>query len=132
MLIKGKRRGLSAPQKAELWNRWKAGQSLNEIGRALGRDHVVVHFVLARHGGIAPPARRRSRRARGGHRDGRGRRGHRGMEKVAKPLFLFALQYLSYFRCELAYDIRKRAEYSLCHHRLIAASPGVVASWLPS
>ena len=45
-----------------MWNRWKAGQSLNEIGRALGKDHVVVHFVLARHGGIAPPARRRSRR----------------------------------------------------------------------
>jgi Helix-turn-helix domain len=61
-LIKGKRRGLSAEQKAELWNRWKAGQSLHEIGRALGKDHVVVHFVLARHGGIAPPARRRSRR----------------------------------------------------------------------
>jgi hypothetical protein len=66
MLIKGKRRGLSAEQKAELWNRWKAGQSLNEIGRALGKDHVVVHFVLARHGGIAPPARRRSRRVRAG------------------------------------------------------------------
>ena len=57
-----KRRGISAEQKAELWKRWKAGQSLNEIGRALGKDHVVVHFVLARHGGIAPPARRRSRR----------------------------------------------------------------------
>ena len=62
MLIKGKRRGLSAEQKAELWNRWKAGQSLSEIGRALGKDHVVVHFILALHGGIAPPARRRSRR----------------------------------------------------------------------
>src|SRR6202158_4033102 len=62
MLTKGKRRGLSAPQKAELWKRWKAGQSLNEIGRALGKDHVVVHFVLARHGGIAPALRRRARR----------------------------------------------------------------------
>jgi IS30 family transposase len=62
MLIKGKPRGLSAEQKAELWKRWKAGQSLNEIGRALGKDHVVVHFVLARHGGIAPPIRRRARR----------------------------------------------------------------------
>src|SRR5271167_652996 len=61
-MIERKRRGLSAEQKAELWNRWKAGQSLNEIGRALGKDHVVVHFVLARHGGIAPPTRRRSRR----------------------------------------------------------------------
>ena len=42
MLIKGKRRGLSAEQKAELWKRWKAGQSLHEIGRALGKDHVVI------------------------------------------------------------------------------------------
>jgi IS30 family transposase len=62
-MIERKRRGLSAEQKAELWKRWKAGQSLNEIGRALGKDHVVVHFVLARHGGIAPPSRCRSRRA---------------------------------------------------------------------
>ena len=61
-MIGQKPRGLSAEQKAELWKRWKAGQSLNEIGRALGKDHVVVHFVLARHGGIAPPTRRRSRR----------------------------------------------------------------------
>ena len=51
---------LSAVQRSELWNRWKAGQSLHEIGRALGKDHVVIHFLLARHGGIAPAARRRS------------------------------------------------------------------------
>jgi len=62
-MIERKRRGLSAEQKAELWKRWKAGQSLHEIGRALGKDHVVIHFVLARYGGIAPPPRRRSRRA---------------------------------------------------------------------
>jgi IS30 family transposase len=61
-MIERKPRGLSAEQKVELWKRWKAGQSLNEIGRALGKDHVVVHFVLARHGGIAPPIRRRARR----------------------------------------------------------------------
>src|ERR1700722_7246610 len=62
-MIEQKPRGLSAGQKGELWKRWKAGQSLNEIGRALGKDHVVIHFVLARHGGIAPPTRRRSPRA---------------------------------------------------------------------
>jgi IS30 family transposase len=57
------RRGrLSATQKADLWNRWKAGQSLHEIGRALGREHVVIHLLLARHGGIAPATRRRSPR----------------------------------------------------------------------
>ena len=53
---------LSGVQRADMWSRWKAGQSLHAIGRALGKDHVVIRFLLARHGGIAPPARRRSRR----------------------------------------------------------------------
>ena len=53
---------LSAAQRADMWRRWKAGQSLHEIGRALSKDHVVIHFLLARHGGIVPAARRRSRR----------------------------------------------------------------------
>jgi IS30 family transposase len=46
-----------------MWGRWKAGQSLHAIGRALGKDQHVIHFLLARHGGIAPPVRRRSPRA---------------------------------------------------------------------
>jgi len=58
-----KRVRLSAEQRADLWARWKAGQSLNEIGRALGKDHVVIHLLLARHGGITPALRRRSRHA---------------------------------------------------------------------
>jgi transposase, IS30 family len=59
-MMHAKRWKLSAVQRADLWNRWKVGQSLNEIGRALGKDHVVIQFLLARHGGIAPPVRRRS------------------------------------------------------------------------
>jgi IS30 family transposase len=51
---------LSANQRIDMWGRWKAGQSLHEIGRALGKQHTVVHFLLAQHGGIAPAARRRS------------------------------------------------------------------------
>ena len=58
-----KRWKLSDAQRADMWNRWKAGQSLHAIGRALGKDHVVIRFLLARHGGIAPPVRRRSLRA---------------------------------------------------------------------
>jgi len=61
-MIERKRGRLSAEQKVDLWSRWKAGQSLHEIGRALGKDHVVIQFLLARHGGIAPAARRRSLR----------------------------------------------------------------------
>jgi hypothetical protein len=54
---------LSSAQRADMWNRWKAGQSLHAIGRALGKDQHVIYFLLARHGGITPAARRRSRRA---------------------------------------------------------------------
>jgi IS30 family transposase len=53
---------LSSAQRADMWNRWKAGESLNAIGRALGKDKQVIHFLLARQGGIAPPVRRRSPR----------------------------------------------------------------------
>jgi IS30 family transposase len=53
---------LSVVQRADMWNRWKAGQSLHAIGRVLGKDHRVIRFLLARHGGIAPTARHRSQR----------------------------------------------------------------------
>jgi IS30 family transposase len=53
---------LSVVQRADMWNRWKAGESLNAIGRALGKDKQVIHFLLARNGGIAPPVHRRSQR----------------------------------------------------------------------
>jgi hypothetical protein len=42
---------LSSAQRADMWSRWKAGQSLNAIGRALGKDKQVIYFLLARHGG---------------------------------------------------------------------------------
>ena len=61
--MKARRWKLSAAQWADMWGRWKAGQSLHAIGRALGKDQHVIHFLLARHGGIARPVRRRSPRA---------------------------------------------------------------------
>src|SRR6202163_2520916 len=51
---------LSANQRVDMWSRWKAGQSLHEIGRAFGKDHVSIQFMLSQHGGIVPAARRRS------------------------------------------------------------------------
>ncbi len=53
-MIPRKRTPLSAMQRVEVWHRWKGGESLHAIGRALGKDHVVVHLLLKRHGGIAP------------------------------------------------------------------------------
>ena len=50
----------SASQRIDMWNRWKLGQSFHEIGRAFGKDHVSIQFMLAQRGGIAPAARRRS------------------------------------------------------------------------
>jgi IS30 family transposase len=58
-MVQTRRWKLSAEQRSDLWKRWKAGESLNAIGRALGKEHHVIHFLLARHGGIAPPVRRR-------------------------------------------------------------------------
>jgi IS30 family transposase len=57
------RPGLSASQKADLWQRWKDGQSLSEIGSALGKHAGSIHGVLSSNGGIVPSARRRSRLA---------------------------------------------------------------------
>ena len=55
------RPGLSAAQKADLWHRWKQGQSLSEIGRALGKHAGSIHGVVSSNGGFIPPVRKRSR-----------------------------------------------------------------------
>ena len=57
----GKRFGLSAIEKCDVWSRWKAGQSLHEIGRAFDKPHSCIRSVLLPRGGIPPIARRRSR-----------------------------------------------------------------------
>ena len=54
------RPGLSPEQKRELWMRWKAGESLSEIGRALGRQAGSIHGVVEANGGYVPAPRRRS------------------------------------------------------------------------
>jgi IS30 family transposase len=54
---------MSGQQKAELWRRWKEGESLSDISRALAKNPGSIHSVLASHGGIVPQARRRSCRA---------------------------------------------------------------------
>jgi hypothetical protein len=59
----GMRFGLSAIEKRDVWSRWKAGQSLHEIGRAFDKPHSCIRSVLLPRGGIPPVARRRSRLA---------------------------------------------------------------------
>ena len=51
----------TAKQKAELWERWKNGQSALAISRALERRNKTgIQRIVALHGGIAPPPRRRA------------------------------------------------------------------------
>ena len=59
-MTQGKRDRLSAKQRTDMWRRWKAGESLHEIGRAFGKNHGSIRFLLAQRGGIVPAARRRS------------------------------------------------------------------------
>lgn len=59
-MIKKKERGLAPEQSAEMWRRWKAGESLREIGAAIGRDSGTVHWHIKQRGGIAPAVRVRS------------------------------------------------------------------------
>jgi IS30 family transposase len=59
----GRPGGLSEAGKKELWERWKAGESISDISRALKKPPGSIHGMLKAQGGIAPPHRHRSRLA---------------------------------------------------------------------
>jgi IS30 family transposase len=54
---------MSAGEKADLWRRWKAGESLSDIARALKKNGGSVFGVLRLRGGIAPAGHERSQLA---------------------------------------------------------------------
>lgn len=56
------RPGLNAVGKAEMWQRWKAGESISEIARALEKGPGSIFGTLRDKGGIAPAPRTRSLR----------------------------------------------------------------------
>ena len=53
----------NAEQKAEMWDRWQRGESLNAIGRAFERSSSSVFGQLSPTGGIRPRPRTRSKQA---------------------------------------------------------------------
>lgn len=64
MKRKYRRVGFTAGQSAELWERWKKGEGLKSIGRALGKPSSCIFAAHIRpSGGIMPSVRRRSRLA---------------------------------------------------------------------
>ena len=54
------RPGLSDAQKSELWRRFREGESLIGIGRALGKQAGSIHGVVSASGGIVPSTRIRA------------------------------------------------------------------------
>src|SRR6266850_1480569 len=77
-------------QKAELWERWKSGQCVADIARALERRNKSgVYRILTLNGGIAPAPRRRARVAlRGDEREeiSRGIAAGQSMRQIAQRL----------------------------------------------
>jgi IS30 family transposase len=53
---------LSPAEQDELWRRWRQGEALRAMARALDRRREVLHRVLVGTGGFAPAPRRRSAR----------------------------------------------------------------------
>jgi hypothetical protein len=53
--------GLSAAGKQELWERWRAGESISDIARVIQKPPGSIHGILEATGGISPPQRRRRR-----------------------------------------------------------------------
>ena len=54
------RPGMTDAQKDEVWNRWRGGQSLSDIGRAVGKFPASIFGILRLYGGVTPPPRRRA------------------------------------------------------------------------
>jgi IS30 family transposase len=57
----GRPGGLSAAGKKELWERWRAGESISDIARALQKPPGSIHGMLEATGGFSAPKRRRRR-----------------------------------------------------------------------
>ena len=55
------RRIFTPEQRAELWERYRQGESLKSIGRIFEKESGAIYGVLVRTGGIEPPKRTRSR-----------------------------------------------------------------------
>jgi len=55
-----KRHYYSEKDKALMWDRWKKGDTLHDIGRLFDRGHSSIQNIIQHAGGIRPPERKRS------------------------------------------------------------------------
>lgn len=54
------RRELTAAERAEMWTRWRQGETVSQIARALERWHTSIDYAVRRRGGFSPALRRRA------------------------------------------------------------------------
>ena len=59
-MVRRFRRGFTASERTEMWDRWQRGESLKAIGRAFGKPSSSIYFQVSPHGGIRPAPRQRS------------------------------------------------------------------------
>lgn len=86
---RGPGRWLSQEIEAELWRRWKAGETLADIAAAMSLYTVTLLEAVRRRGGIAPSERRRSPRSLSlAEREeiSRGLCEHRSIRSIARSL----------------------------------------------
>jgi DNA-binding NarL/FixJ family response regulator len=53
----------TSTQKALMWERWREGWTLHQIGKLFDRPHTSIQNILSKTGGIRPPERRRGANA---------------------------------------------------------------------
>lgn len=53
----------SAAQRADIWDRWRRGESMSSIGRRFERESSSIFSVLSPSGGIRPADRKRAQRS---------------------------------------------------------------------
>lgn len=61
MARSGRPGGLSAAGKKEMWERWRAGESISDIARALQKAPGSIHGMIEATGGFSPPQQRKRR-----------------------------------------------------------------------
>lgn len=60
-MTRRKRIKYNSEQKTEIWDRYKRGETMHDIGRAFDRFHSTFSGMIRATGGIRPPVRNRSR-----------------------------------------------------------------------
>ena len=100
----------SAAQRAEIWDRWRRGESMSSIGRRFDRESSSVFSVLSPSGGIRPP----EQIAGWLKRSSAGQEQHRvSHETIHKSLYIQARGML---KKELLDHLRARRTILRSHH----------------